>query len=141
VFLLLVGKWFQAKTYQTLSYDRDYKSYFPVAVTCINDKKTTITAIEDLKSSGRNYLNIIKVLSSSKYRLLKTYNDGTGKKVNLVHESIIKGWPLIKNSLVEYRKAIKQKDSFTFKLNEWIRLGKGEGGLLSKAEILEVEDQ
>jgi len=96
--------------------------------------------IEDLKSSGRNYLNIIKVLSSSKYRLLKTYNDGTGKKVNLVHESIIKGWPLIKNSLVEYRKAIKQKDSFTFKLNEWIRLGKGEGGLLSKAEILEVED-
>ena len=96
--------------------------------------------IEDLKSSGDNYQKIIKVLSSSKYRLLKTYTDGTGKKVNLVHESIIGGWPLIKNSLVKYREAIKQKNIFSFKLNEWIRLGEGESGLLSKAEILEAED-
>ena len=32
IFFLLVGKWFQQKTYQNLRYDRDYKSYFPVAV-------------------------------------------------------------------------------------------------------------
>jgi Cu+-exporting ATPase len=33
VFFLLVGKWYQSKTYQALSFERDYKSYFPVAVT------------------------------------------------------------------------------------------------------------
>ncbi|RMF59337.1 MAG: heavy metal translocating P-type ATPase, partial [Calditrichaeota bacterium] len=33
VFLLLLGKLFQKKTYETLSFDRDYKSYFPVAIT------------------------------------------------------------------------------------------------------------
>ncbi len=32
VFFLLIGKWFQNKTYQELSFDRDYKSYFPLAV-------------------------------------------------------------------------------------------------------------
>lgn len=32
VFFLLLGKWFQQKTYDTLSFDRDYKSYFPIAV-------------------------------------------------------------------------------------------------------------
>jgi len=32
VFFLLLGKWFQQKTYQSLSFERDYKSYFPVAV-------------------------------------------------------------------------------------------------------------
>lgn len=32
IFFLLIGKWFQNKTYQTLSFDRDYKSYFPLAV-------------------------------------------------------------------------------------------------------------
>ncbi len=32
VFFLLVGKWFQQRTYHTLRYDRDFKSYFPVAV-------------------------------------------------------------------------------------------------------------
>lgn len=30
-FFLLSGKWFQRRTYQQLSFDRDYKSYFPVA--------------------------------------------------------------------------------------------------------------
>ena len=33
VFFLLLGKWYQGKTYQALSFERDYKSYFPVAVT------------------------------------------------------------------------------------------------------------
>lgn len=33
VFFLLVGKFFQQKTYAFLSFERDYKSYFPIAVT------------------------------------------------------------------------------------------------------------
>lgn len=32
VFFLLIGRWFQGKTYESLSFDRDYKSYFPLAV-------------------------------------------------------------------------------------------------------------
>lgn len=35
LFFLLIGKFYQQKTYDTLSFDRDYKSYFPVAVTKI----------------------------------------------------------------------------------------------------------
>ena len=36
VFFLLVGKFFQQKTYSFLSFERDYKSYFPIAVTRIS---------------------------------------------------------------------------------------------------------
>ncbi|MGB1318923.1 MAG: heavy metal translocating P-type ATPase, partial [Flavobacteriales bacterium] len=32
VFFLLIGKWYQAKTYSGLSFERDYKSFFPIAV-------------------------------------------------------------------------------------------------------------
>lgn len=32
-FLLLIGKWFQQRTWNELSFERDYKSYFPVAAT------------------------------------------------------------------------------------------------------------
>ncbi len=32
IFFLLIGKWFQQRTYQTMRYDRDFKSYFPIAV-------------------------------------------------------------------------------------------------------------
>ncbi|MBI1835663.1 MAG: heavy metal translocating P-type ATPase metal-binding domain-containing protein [Flavobacteriia bacterium] len=49
IFWLLIGKWFQNKTYKTLSFERDYKSYFPVAITKISDHKETIVEIEEIK--------------------------------------------------------------------------------------------
>ncbi len=50
VFFLLLGKFFQQKTYSFLSFERDYKSYFPIAVTKINStgKEETIQ-IYDIK--------------------------------------------------------------------------------------------
>ena len=32
VFFLLIGRWFQGKTYESLSFERDYKSYFPLSI-------------------------------------------------------------------------------------------------------------
>lgn len=46
IFFLLIGKWFQNKTYKSLSFERDYTSYFPVAVTRIIDGKEEIVEIE-----------------------------------------------------------------------------------------------
>ena len=36
IFFMLLGKMFQTKTYSFLSFERDFKSYFPIAVTKIN---------------------------------------------------------------------------------------------------------
>lgn len=33
IFFLLIGKWFQQKSFDRLSFERDYKSYFPVSAT------------------------------------------------------------------------------------------------------------
>lgn len=49
IFFLLIGKWFQNKTYKSLSFERDYTSYFPVAVTRLADSKEEIIEIEALK--------------------------------------------------------------------------------------------
>jgi Cu+-exporting ATPase len=38
VFFLLLGKFFQQKTYTFLSFERDYKSYFPISVTKISSE-------------------------------------------------------------------------------------------------------
>ena len=38
VFFLLCGKWFQQRTHEFLSFERDYKSYFPMAVTLLGRK-------------------------------------------------------------------------------------------------------
>lgn len=49
LFLLLIGKWFQNRTYSNLSFDRDYKSYFPLAVTQIRDKQEFSVLVEQLQ--------------------------------------------------------------------------------------------
>jgi Cu+-exporting ATPase len=54
VFFLLVGKFFQQKTYEFLSFERDYKSYFPIAITKI-DKKGNENSIQvyDIEKGDR----------------------------------------------------------------------------------------
>ncbi len=48
VLFLLIGKLFQNKTYQALSFERDYKSYFPLAVTVLKDGKEVIIPIHNV---------------------------------------------------------------------------------------------
>ncbi|MDX1904734.1 MAG: heavy metal translocating P-type ATPase metal-binding domain-containing protein [Thermonemataceae bacterium] len=45
IFFLQIGRWFQQKTYDTLRYDRDFKSYFPVAVGRISETDQTETQV------------------------------------------------------------------------------------------------
>lgn len=49
VFFMLAGRVLQDKTYRQLSFDRDYRSYFPVAVTVVPDDKATGTRSETIK--------------------------------------------------------------------------------------------
>ncbi len=54
LFFLLLGKWYQSKTYQALSFDRDYKSYFPVAVNRIDESgNESSLALSDLQIGDR----------------------------------------------------------------------------------------
>lgn len=48
VFFLLIGKWFQSKTYESLSFERDYTAYFPVAVTRVKGKQEEIVEIDKI---------------------------------------------------------------------------------------------
>lgn len=54
IFFLLIGKFFQQRTYSYLSFERDYKSYFPIAVTRLNkDKKEETVQVYDIKKGDR----------------------------------------------------------------------------------------
>lgn len=49
VFFMLAGKVLQDKTYRQLSFERDYTSYFPVAVTVVQDDKEVNMALPAIK--------------------------------------------------------------------------------------------
>lgn len=54
VFFLLVGKYFQQKTYAYLSFERDYKSYFPIAITRISrDHKEEQVPVYEIEVGDR----------------------------------------------------------------------------------------
>lgn len=49
VFFLLIGRWFQSKTYDSLAFDRDYKSYFPLATLKWVDEDWKPVVVYDLQ--------------------------------------------------------------------------------------------
>ncbi len=49
LFFLLIGKYFQQKTYDRLAFDRDYKSYFPLAVTRLGNKGEEVVSLPKIK--------------------------------------------------------------------------------------------
>ncbi len=53
VFFLLIGKFFQQKTYSFLSFERDYKSYFPIAITKIHEGQETPIQVYDINKGDR----------------------------------------------------------------------------------------
>lgn len=53
VFFLLIGRWFQSKTYESLSFERDFKSYFPLAVSRFEAGDWKPVVIYELKKGDR----------------------------------------------------------------------------------------
>ena len=51
VFFMLIGRWLQSRTYQSISFDRDFRSFFPIAISVIKDGKIIPTEIEHVKTN------------------------------------------------------------------------------------------
>lgn len=49
IFFLLIGKWYQGKTYQALSFERDFNSYFPISVSCIVEGQSVTKPLKELQ--------------------------------------------------------------------------------------------
>ncbi|WP_036155381.1 heavy metal translocating P-type ATPase [Maribacter forsetii] len=54
VFFLLLGKFFQQRTYSFLSFERDYKSYFPIAITRLTTSgKEETVPVQEIEKGDR----------------------------------------------------------------------------------------
>lgn len=52
-FFMLIGKWFQQRTYKSMAFDRDYKSFYPIAVLKIFDGIEQPILLSELKKGDR----------------------------------------------------------------------------------------
>lgn len=62
VFFMLTGKLFQQKTYFNLSFDRNYKSYFPLSVIKMIDGKEKHTPVMDIKVGDRLHVRSSEII-------------------------------------------------------------------------------
>lgn len=92
VFFMLLGKMFQIKTYSFLSFERDFKSYFPIAVTRINqDTSEESVPIYDILKGNRllirnqELIPVDGILISEKAEI--DYSFVTGEEVPITKKS------------------------------------------------------
>lgn len=52
-FFMLIGKWFQQQTYKSLAFDRDYKSFYPIAVIKLLNGIEQPVMLSELKPGDR----------------------------------------------------------------------------------------
>ncbi|MDP5159033.1 MAG: heavy metal translocating P-type ATPase metal-binding domain-containing protein [Flaviramulus sp.] len=88
IFFLLLGKFFQQKTYSFLSFERDYKSYFPIGITKINEGKETSIQVYDIAKGDRllirneELIPVDCILINGKARIDYSFVTGESKTVS-----------------------------------------------------------
>lgn len=60
-------------------------------------------------------------------------------QVDIAHEALFDGWPTLQNWVSERLEAERTRRRLEAKVEEWVRLGQGDGGLLDEVELLEAE--
>ncbi len=83
VFFLLVGKWMQQITYNYLSFERNYKSYFPLAVKVLRDKADAFLNVMELQKGDTIYIHHQELIPAdaviSKGKAMIDYSFVTGE--------------------------------------------------------------
>jgi len=65
--------------------------------------------------------------------------ENSNRKVDIAHEALISGWPMLQKWIGDRQESEQIRRRLEAKVNEWLRLGKGSGGLLDEVELAEAE--
>lgn len=91
IFFLLIGKWFQNQTYSAINFERDYKSYFPIAVSRIKEKIEEIVALKKIEVGDRLLIRNNELIPSDSILLEGRgnidYSFVTGESLSISKES------------------------------------------------------
>ena len=74
VFYLLIGKAYQSKTYANIAFDRDYKSYFPIAITKLNLGNEYVIPLTHLKVGNRILIRNDEIIPADSILISKEAN-------------------------------------------------------------------
>jgi WD40 repeat protein/energy-coupling factor transporter ATP-binding protein EcfA2 len=71
--------------------------------------------------------------------LTPSADEAQGRRVDIAHEMLIAGWPSSQEWVRARREAEQTRRRLEQKAREWVRLGRGDGGLLDSTELPEAQ--
>jgi len=98
-------------------------------------------SVEALKARGDNdqiFEETLRYLADRRLLTLSGKED-KARKVDIAHEILISSWPQLQDWIIQRREAEQTRRRLIAKVEEWVRLGKGEGGLLDEFELAESQ--
>ena len=98
--------------------------------------------VEQLRASGDDWAlfeGALFQLADSRLLTLSGEEGAGGRVADIAHEALIDGWPTLREWLGERRGAEQIRRRLEAKAAEWVRLGRGSGGLLDEVELLEAK--
>ncbi|HEX7186184.1 MAG TPA: hypothetical protein VF756_30445 [Thermoanaerobaculia bacterium] len=104
--------------------------------------EVTSSRIRRAALSGEDPGRIARVLDKLvKARLVRLTKGETADddQVEVAHEALIRNWPRLVEWLQEARAQITTRRRWEIRADEWVRLGRGPGGLLDEVQLAEVE--
>ncbi len=99
-------------------------------------------SVEQLRVAGDNadlFDWTLLYLASRRLLTLSGGEENSSRKVDIAHEALISGWSTLQLWVRERREAEQTRRRLMRKVEEWVRLGKGSGGLLDEVELAEAE--
>ena len=90
VFFMLTGRIIQDRTYRQLSFERDYRSYFPLAVTVLKDKEEKPSLLPDIKPGDELLIHNMELIPAdgilTRGRAFIDYSFVTGESMPVLKE-------------------------------------------------------
>lgn len=122
VFFLLLGRVFQRKTYYNLTFDRDYKSYFPISVLRMKDNVTESVPVNNVEIGdiltlrNNEIIPMDSVLKSKNATFDYSFITGESAPVTLSKGDRIYAGAKVQGSLIEVEVAKKFHSGYLIEL-------------------------
>jgi len=96
--------------------------------------------LDTMRSGGESetdFDEVVRVLTNE--RLLTLSGVGNRIMIDLSHETLLAGWPMLAHWISETHEAEQTRRRLEAKADEWVRLGRGQDALLDAAELGETD--
>ena len=102
-------------------------------------RQQSLTSLNSANDAPDEFERTLEHLTHHRLLTRSGARDHHPPKVDIAHESLIRGWSRLQDWADERRDAEQVRRRLESKALEWVRLGKKSGGLLDKTELPEAE--